>query len=552
VRLDLTDHDTVELRCGKEEIERCHIVPGGRWRQKKQCWEYPVSCLLDIREAWKGETVTVGVGVRDYLASLEHQQATLSGVKQGVTRLDDHPFLMEHQKKCRLIAKYFQKFAFFADTGTGKTITSLSIIQDKACKFIVVCPKSIIKAAWVEDAKNFYQDMRVLPISRNMSADDYTALYKEWNGSLPPRKMTKDVVKYHLMDMAQVFVINPESFKADIELIKKLGIQGLILDESTIIKNPNSQITKVLTEFADALDYVYILSGKPAPNNTMDYFAQMRLIDVGLLGDSFYSFRQRYYTPTGYLGHEWLPQPGAEDEITKRISRAAIFISKEECLDLPEKTYLVRTPEMPKEALRYYRQMEAARVVLLEDDTVTAANKLSELMKLRQITSGFVINEDGVDKPLHDAKIQELLDVLDQIGGKQVIIWANFQAEIRRIEHILQIQGRSVVTAYGGTKDVDKSIVDFKEGRAQYIIAHPQTLKFGVTFTNCNYAVYYSLSYSYEDYYQSHDRIYRKGQTKPCTFIFLLMQDTIDEVIYLVLQQKGTAADVIEQMIRRG
>ena len=552
MRLDLTDRDTVELRCDRVDLDLCKSIPGGKWRTKAQCWEYPASCLLDIREAFKGRTATVGPGIKDYLHSQEIRQSLLDGVKQGVVDLDAHPFLMEHQKKCVLLAKYFNRFSFFLDTGTGKTITALQIIEDKATKFLVVCPKAIIKAAWVEDAAQFFPEMQVLPISRNMNKENYGRLFEKWCRREPPRKASTLFLKGALEEMAQVYIINPESFKLDVKAISSLGVRGLILDESTMIKNPDSQITTALTAFAETMEYVYILSGKPAPNSSMDYFSQMRMVDPGILGDSYYSFRMRYYLATGYMQHIWLPKPGAEDDITRRISKRAFFISKEECLDLPEKTYLIRSPEMPKAAMKYYKQMEHERVLRLEDTTITAANKLSTLMKLRQITSGFVLDSEGDDTVLHSAKIQELVDTLDQIGDKQVIIWAQFQAEIRLIEKTLTDMGKTCVTAYGGTKSVDQSIVDFKDGAAQYIICHPMTLRFGVTLTNCTYVIYYSMSYSYEDYYQSHDRVYRKGQSKPCTFIFLLMQGTIDEVIYEVIQNKGTASDIIEEMIRKG
>jgi SNF2 family DNA or RNA helicase len=191
--------------------------------------------------------------------------------------------------------------------------------------------------------------------------------------------------------------------------------------------------------------------------------------------------------------------------------------------------------------------MEKERLLEIGDSLTVANNILTSLMKLRQITSGFVIDSDITTQCLHRQKLDELLEVLEEIGDKPVIIWCNFKNEIQTIENELKKLGKSVVTAYSETKDVDVSVVEFKKGEAQYMIAHPQTLKYGVTFTQCTYAVYYSLSYSYDDYYQSHDRIYRKGQTKPCTFIFLLCHDTIDELIYEALHDKRDLADAIKE-----
>ena len=117
--------------------------------------------------------------------------------------------------------------------------------------------------------------------------------------------------------------------------------------------------------------------------------------------------------------------------------------------------------------------------------------------------------------------------------------------------------GKSYVTAYSGTRDVDASIRAFKDDTAQYIIAHPKTLKYGVTFSgesmkkNCTYSIYYSMSYSYEDFYQSKDRINRKGQTQGVTYIFLVAENTVDEDIYDAIVKKGNNALIMENMIRR-
>lgn len=528
--------------------DKCKAVPSAKWNKHDKCWEYPESAILDIVEVFGEDNIKFYGGTRQLLETWRSKIRKLKDLKNG-RGVRPHPFLMKHQRIAREIAEYFPRFAYFMDTGTGKTLTSLQIIQDKGCKFLVICPKSIIKTAWVGDQRQFFPDMKLLPLSRNMSKADYQELAKAWKLDIP-RRTRKDELKKLLADNAQVYVINPESFKIDLEFIKTLGINGLVLDESTMIKNAQSQTSKTIYDFSNDLEYVYILSGKPAPNNTLDYFGQMRVVDESILGRSFYGFRLRYFNQAGYMGYDWVEKPNASKEIAERISRASIFVRKEDCLDLPEKTYLKRMIELPSKARKYYREMEYDRFLQLEDTSVVAVNKLASIMKLRQITSGFVLSEDSRPALLHKEKLKELEAVLDEIGDKQVIIWINFKFEVEAIRKMLTDKGKSCVTAYSGTKDVDEAIELFKNGKVQYMIAHPQTLKYGVTFTNCTYAIYYSLSYSFEDYYQSHDRIYRKGQTKPCTFIFLLAENTIDEVLYKVIKDKGNTAKLMEELIR--
>jgi len=555
VKIDYCDGEVV-VQSKYSFKNYCKSIISGKWSKKRRAWIYPETAIIDVIDVFKKiPEVKVTKEAKRLYESMKIREETVNKLLKGELKPRPHQFLMKHQRLAREIARYYPRFAFFLDTGTGKTVTSLQIIQDKATKFLVLCPKSIIKTAWWNDQKQFYPDMRLLPISRNMKKGDYLGLAEAW-GIKGANRLTKQELKDKLMEIAQVYVINPESFKADLDLIKTLGVKGLVIDESTVIKNHSSQITKTVTKFAKDLEYVYILSGKPAPNGEHEYFSQMRIVDTAILGTSFYRFKNKYFVSAGYMGYDMELKPRADEEIADRIRRRAIFISKDECLDLPDKTYLPREVELPRKIKSTYLQMEKAQVVMLEglldkDKTITAPNKLASKMKLRQITSGFIFDETEKYDELHRAKIKELEAVLNEIGDKQAIIWINFKPEVEMITEMLKNRGATFVTAYSGTKDVDESISNFKEGKAQYIIAHPKTLKYGVTFTNCTYAIYYSLSYSYEDYYQSHDRIYRKGQTKPCTFIFLLAEGTIDWDIYKVLKEKGTVSQIIENLVKR-
>jgi SNF2 family DNA or RNA helicase len=294
---------------------------------------------------------------------------------------------------------------------------------------------------------------------------------------------------------------------------------------------------------------VYLLSGCPAPNTELEYYSQMNIVAPALLGGNYYRFRERYFVPYGYGGYQWKFNEERRDEFARRLSQRSVFFEKKQCFDLPPKTYMIHEVELSRDAMKYYKDMEKKQVLLYGDTVTLAPNKLTQLMKLRQITSGFMLDEEGEGLHLHDDKIHALEEVLEGIGTNQAIIWCNFKNEIHAIEDMLVKSGKTVVTAYSETKSVDTSIKEFAEGRAQFIVAHPKTLKYGVTFVNCTYAIYYSLSYSLDDYVQSHDRIYRYGQKKPCTFIFLVAQGTIDGVIYDVIQNKADMVEVIKRMV---
>ena len=169
---------------------------------------------------------------------------------------------------------------------------------------------------------------------------------------------------------------------------------------------------------------------------------------------------------------------------------------------------------------------------------------------MRQTKNFLNIKNKPQFEDVHKAKIDELLNIIQELGAEQAIIWAQFKYDIYRLSNELQNLGYSVATAYSETVDVNQSIHDFKSGKVQFLIAHPKTLQYGVTLVNCSYAIYYSLSYSFEEYYQSHDRIYRKGQTKACTYIFLNSVNTIDEIMYEVIMNKNSITDVNESFLK--
>lgn len=523
----------------------CKAIPGGIWDKQNKVTVYPELAVYSIKKKFYNN-LKISPSAKKAIENLNQRINHVNRLKEKKIQPREHDFLMYHQRVCRDIASLFDSYAFFLDTGTGKTITSLQIIEDNPqIKWVIICPKSIIKTAWLSDNEKFYPHLKLLPLSKNMNKQDYISIAERWGLKFSYYITIESLVDL-LITHAQGFIINPESFKKKIDFFLKQKVNGLIFDESVKLKDPSTDITKTTIEFAHNMDKVYLLSGQPAPNNPMEFFSQMRIVDPSIFGNSFYRFRQYFFAPTDYMGYNWKLKKDKEKLFYKQISLKSIFISKEDCLDLPEKTYLVRSIELTGKAWEYYSMMAKARLLDIDDTTILAPNILTNIMKLRQITSGFIIDEGKDIKPIHNQKLKELISVLEEIGDKQVIIWTNFKNEIHTIEQTLKSMNKTVVTAYSGTKDTDASVAAFKSGEAQYIIAHPQTLKYGVTFTNCTYAVYYSLSYSFDDYYQSHDRIYRKGQTKPCTFIFLLCKNTIDEVIYAVLQEKKDISEAVK------
>lgn len=495
--------------------------------------------------------------------------------------------LYRHQKAGTMLADMYDKFAFFYDTGTGKTVMALDIVMSKQKKdnarFLIIAPKSIIKTAWMDDAAKYYPGLRILPLYNGFNAKKKRELFHLWRTGGKAARWESDPIFYahirligdmfnlgtikidsdvaideilaqeacHYIVNSEMFIRNPEKY------IKDLNITGIIMDESAILKNYNGKTAKIMREMTEQVKYLYLLSGKPAPNNIIEYFSQMKIVDPDTFSMSYDRFLNMFCYSTN---RKYNMLPENKELFAEMISVRSLIISKKDCLDLPKTVDVVRQIEIPGEIMSDYNELYRECMTLIKgmDNSnifYSTQSRLAILMKLRQMASGFFMTGSGNSREskmiidIHDAKIEELNNVIDQIEEEQVIVWCQFQHEIELVEQELSKRAYTV-TAYGKTRDLEKNIDDFKTGRAQYIVAHPKTLKYGVTFVNCKYTIYYSFSYSAEDYDQSHDRNYRLGQTEMCTYIYIQAADTIDEIMYDKVMNKLSNAEFFERLIK--
>lgn len=445
--------------------------------------------------------------------------------------LDPSPFLLSHQREGLIIAEMFPKFCLFYDTGTGKTVQSLEIIKHKQAKTIVVAPLNILRTVWESDIQDWYPYL------------NYINLY-------PLKKPEREA--YIRNDEGHVIhIINYEGFKLHYNTIMEKGnYKLLILDESSKLKGRTTQIAKALIKFGQQIESAYLLSGTPNPNSNTEFYPQMELVAPGLLGYSYTAFRKRFfYTPDGY-GYNWLEKPSTKQDFINRLKRFCIFVKKHDVIDLPERIFEVREVEMDTDQARIYKQMKKDLVAEVEGETVISPTVLSKIMRLRQITSGFLYWM-GDSLKFADAKLRALKEALEDIGHEhQVIVWANFKEEIEQLLNAIP----DSLAVYGSVsqKTKDENIEAFKKGKCQYIIANPASLGHGQTLVNASYAIYYSLSYSAELWNQSLDRIYRYGQRNTCTYIILNAVGTIDEIIYKVLRGKIEGSQEILEHLRKG
>ena len=475
-----------------EKIPYIRTIEGRKFRNG--LWEFPDSAVEKLH--------TYGLVDGDFEVK-----------NKEIVQYELSPHLRQYQKEIVNTALNEGSYGVFADTGTGKTIMGLEIAKNYN-KTLILCPLSVIETAWIDDCKEFYPELSVINCWGNSQKERLNALHED----------------------VSVYVMNYESFKILKREIISMKFDCMIIDESSVMKNMTSQITNELLEMVDVIPHRFVLSGTPTPNHNSEIFPQMKFVDAEVFGNNYYGFLAKYFSQDMADPHHWFQTDDNKNAYFNRLNSKSVFLKKEDCVDLPEKVFEIKRFDLGKEQKRYYEDM-----VQNIRDNINSWSKFeftAKLMKLREITSGFVINKDNTITDFETNKDKILEQSLDEIGEKPVIIWCQFTHEIERLAE--KYNGIALTSK---TKNRDDIIRQFKNGQIKRLFTHPKLLGKGLTFVNCTYNIYYSLSFSYEDFKQSQDRIHRIGQTNKCTYIILQGKNTIDEKIYGCLKRKGNAVD---------
>jgi SNF2 family DNA or RNA helicase len=232
------------------------------------------------------------------------------------------------------------------------------------------------------------------------------------------------------------------------------------------------------------------------------------------------------------------------DELSKNVNEFSYRVLKKECLDLPDKIYQRREVELTPEQKKVYKQLKDYAIAELDShEIVSVTSILTQILRLHQVICGFVRHDNGEEVEVKSNRLDELLNILQEIQGK-TIIWANYQYDIKRILKTLQeITGtESVATYYGETPDEERQeiIRRFQDpnSQLQYLVSNTQTGGYGITLTEASNVIYYSNNYDLEKRLQSEDRAHRIGQTNKVTYIDLVAKGTVDEKIVKALRNK--------------
>lgn len=433
--------------------------------------------------------------------------------------------------------------------GTGKTKIILDVLQNskQPISVLVIAPNGL-HHNWAKNEIPKHAE----------KADVYC-----WNGPPSSKKKQQEITRFfNLQSYNKYFLINVEALRTksgfDYANAFLIGAheseRHIVVDESTCIKNPKAQQTKAVMKLAKQAERKWILNGTPITQGPLDLFSQCKfLANDALPYPTMTSFKHAYAIETTMtmgnrsfrkvVGYQNL------DKLTKSLEPFSLRLEKKDCLDLPEKTFNQVYVELTPEQERVYKQIKNDCISLLENgDLITTTMALTKIVKLHQILTGFVITDSDLAVNLKNNRIAALEQICEV--AKPVVVFCAYKHNVEQIQREL---GKSfnIVTYTGNdaTTNRNQAVEDFQDGKADVFLATSAAAK-GLTLTRASTMVYYSNNYSLETRLQSQDRIHRIGQDNKCTYIDLVVPNTIDEAILKRLEEKKELSnEVLDDLI---
>ena len=457
----------------------------------------------------------------------------------------------EHQLKafnfaCKLFGLIPSEFhsggvALLMEQGCGKTITSVGITgalykAGRITKVLIVAPLSIL-SVWEDEFEKFADFPCSLTVLKGTGKKKQEQLQNISDEGL------------------QIVVINYESAWRMEKDIIGWGPDLVIADEAHKMKEARTNQSKGMHSIGAQANYRLLLTGTVINNKELDVFSQYKFVEPRIFGNSFFTFRNRYFDMGGYGGYIPIFKQSMMDDFLKRMHAIAFRVTKDECLDLPEITEEVRRIELEPKAMKIYSELEKESFTELTNSEVSAVNVLTKLLRLCQVTGGHLTDDEGDSNLVSTAKLEALTDIVESSveDNKKIVIMARFIPELNDIQQMLDKKGIGYSVIRGGVKDRDEQIRRFQEDQdCMVFVGQIAAAGLGLTLTAASTMVFYSLDYSMSNFEQAKARIHRISQRENCHYIYLVAKNTVDVKVLRALRNKVNLAKALVDDYRAG
>lgn len=416
------------------------------------------------------------------------------------------------------------------DMGLGKTASTLTVISDMldgftANKVLVVAPLRVANSVWGQEAR-LWEHLKHLRVSVCTGSE------KARRGALA-------------LD-ADVYVINRENMPWLVENYgAKWAFDVVVIDESSSFKNASSKRFKALRKMLPHIDAMVLLTGTPSPNGLLDLWAQMYLIDYGeRLGRTLTGYKQRFFE-ADYFGRKFELRPGSADKIHGLLSDKIVHMNADDYLDMPARIDLTVGVDLPPEVMSSYLDFERTMLAEIDGEEVEATTAAVLANKLLQYANGALYtNAAGSWAEAHGAKLDALAEIVEDNPGETMLVAYNYKSDLERL-----------VKRFPQARVLDKkqeTIDAWNRGEIPMLLAHPASAGHGLNLQNGGaLCVWFGLNWSLEYYQQFNARLHRQGQTRPVRIAHIVSNNTIDQRVLGVLQNKNATQKSLLDALKR-
>lgn len=439
----------------------------------------------------------------------------------------------DYQKYCIEYIKNHPVSALLLDCGLGKTVISLTAVNDlifdelKVTKVLVIAPLRVTYVWKAEIEKwdhlsNLDISLIVGTVKQRIAAINSNTL---------------------------IHVVNRENVKSLVEYYEKNGLKWpynmVVIDELSSFKNYQSQRFKWLRKVRPFVKRWVGLTGTPTSNGLMDLWSEIGILDGGeRLGRFIGKFREAYFKPgsmnpsTGVV-FSYVPRPGAEQKIYDKISDITISMKALDYLKMPECIFVNHEVEMNTAERKLYDQLKHDLIIPLEDGDIDAVNAASLSNKLLQMANGAVYDENKEVRSIHSRKLEMLEDLIESANGQPVLIAYWFKHDRTRIiEHL-------TACGYAPREIKDsRDISDWNSGNISVALIHPASAGHGLNIQSGGHIlIWFGLTWSLELYQQTNARLWRQGQNSTVTIHHIVCKNTVDEDVLSALANKDVTQE---------
>lgn len=419
--------------------------------------------------------------------------------------------------------------AFLLDMGLGKTVCTLSIVAREIDECLspgvcIVAPLKVVQQVWAQEAKLWDHTQHLKIVTVEGSAEQRAAILTEGGADI------------YLLSYSNLLWL------ADWMLQNQPPFDGVVFDESSMVKSPSSKRFKRMKPFMPFFRRRMLLTGTPASEGLINLWSQYYLLDQGeRLGKYITHFKSEHYTQQDRYGYKLNLRPGHDKIIHDAVKDITLALRAEDHLQMEPVTYnVIKVPLSEKDHDRYKEFEREMFLQLGKDEAVESLNAASLSMKCRQFTSGAMYKEDGGWVQLHDAKMSALADIIDEMNGQPLLVAYEFRHEAERFA---KAYPKAPIIG-GGAKQamVTKAFKDWNAKKVPLMFVHPQSVGHGVNLQYGGHTlVWFTTTWSGERYQQTVARLHRQGQKMPVIVHHLCCPGTVDSLPISAQRRKATS-----------